>query len=143
VRADTRHGRVHTRGHVQATVRPPLMLKTTTLAHNSLPCCLQAGVNPLAGCLPTLATIPIFIGLYSSLTNAANEGLFDTQVGPEGALMGALMGGGRRLGWACWWGQGVRSGVTGDVPQFSWGPRREEATKPGCNETPQLAQEEG
>lgn len=32
------------------------------------------------GCLPTLATIPIFIGLYSSLTNAANEGLFDTQV---------------------------------------------------------------
>ena len=41
----------------------------------------QAGVNPLAGCLPTLATIPIFIGLYSSLTNAANEGLFDTEVG--------------------------------------------------------------
>eukprot|EP00195_Chlamydomonas_chlamydogama_P016226 CAMPEP_0202895674 /NCGR_PEP_ID=MMETSP1392-20130828/4834_1 /ASSEMBLY_ACC=CAM_ASM_000868 /TAXON_ID=225041 /ORGANISM="Chlamydomonas chlamydogama, Strain SAG 11-48b" /LENGTH=400 /DNA_ID=CAMNT_0049580775 /DNA_START=275 /DNA_END=1477 /DNA_ORIENTATION=+ len=39
----------------------------------------QAGVNPLAGCLPTLATIPIFIGLYNSLTNAANEGLFDTQ----------------------------------------------------------------
>jgi len=39
----------------------------------------QAGVNPLAGCLPTLATIPIFIGLYSSLTNAANAGLFDTQ----------------------------------------------------------------
>lgn len=24
----------------------------------------QAGVNPLAGCLPTLATIPVFIGLY-------------------------------------------------------------------------------
>jgi YidC/Oxa1 family membrane protein insertase len=23
-----------------------------------------AGVNPLAGCLPTLATIPVFIGLY-------------------------------------------------------------------------------
>lgn len=39
----------------------------------------EAGVNPLAGCLPTLATIPIFIGLYSSLTNAANDGLFDTQ----------------------------------------------------------------
>ncbi|GLC44867.1 hypothetical protein PLESTB_001681500 [Pleodorina starrii] len=39
----------------------------------------QAGVNPLAGCLPTLATIPIFIGLYSSLTNVANEGLLDTQ----------------------------------------------------------------
>jgi YidC/Oxa1 family membrane protein insertase len=24
----------------------------------------MAGVNPLAGCLPSLATIPIFIGLY-------------------------------------------------------------------------------
>ena len=23
-----------------------------------------AGVNPLAGCLPSLATIPVFIGLY-------------------------------------------------------------------------------
>lgn len=24
----------------------------------------EANVNPLAGCLPTLATIPVFIGLY-------------------------------------------------------------------------------
>jgi YidC/Oxa1 family membrane protein insertase len=24
----------------------------------------ESGVNPLAGCLPTLATIPVFIGLY-------------------------------------------------------------------------------
>lgn len=39
----------------------------------------KAGVNPLAGCLPTLATIPIFIGLYRSLTNVATEGLLDTQ----------------------------------------------------------------
>ncbi|KAL8146146.1 hypothetical protein AgCh_004034 [Apium graveolens] len=35
----------------------------------------QAGVNPLAGCLPTLATIPVFIGLYQALSNVANEGL--------------------------------------------------------------------
>ncbi|GAX80476.1 hypothetical protein CEUSTIGMA_g7915.t1 [Chlamydomonas eustigma] len=35
----------------------------------------EAGVNPLAGCLPTLATIPVFIGLYKALTNAADEGL--------------------------------------------------------------------
>lgn len=35
--------------------------------------------QPPPGCLPSLATIPIFIGLYRSLTNAANEGLFDTQ----------------------------------------------------------------
>jgi len=34
-------------------------------------------VNPLAGCLPSLATIPVFIGLYRSLSNIANEGLLD------------------------------------------------------------------
>lgn len=39
----------------------------------------QAGVNPLAGCLPSLASIPIFIGLYSSLSNLANEGGLDAQ----------------------------------------------------------------
>ncbi|KAK9104275.1 hypothetical protein Scep_021119 [Stephania cephalantha] len=33
-----------------------------------------AGVNPLAGCLPTLATIPVWIGLYRALSNVANEG---------------------------------------------------------------------
>ncbi|KAG0536557.1 hypothetical protein BDA96_03G074400 [Sorghum bicolor] len=36
----------------------------------------QAGVNPLAGCFPTLATIPVWIGLYQALSNVANEGLF-------------------------------------------------------------------
>ncbi|XP_044482421.1 inner membrane protein PPF-1, chloroplastic-like [Mangifera indica] len=35
----------------------------------------QAGVNPYAGCLPTLATIPVWIGLYQALSNVANEGL--------------------------------------------------------------------
>ncbi|TQE03262.1 hypothetical protein C1H46_011163 [Malus baccata] len=35
----------------------------------------QAGINPLAGCLPTLATIPVWIGLYQALSNVANEGL--------------------------------------------------------------------
>jgi len=35
----------------------------------------DAGVNPLAGCLPTLATLPVWIGLYRALTNVANEGL--------------------------------------------------------------------
>lgn len=35
----------------------------------------QAGLNPLAGCLPTLATIPVWIGLYRALSNVANEGL--------------------------------------------------------------------
>ncbi|KAG2298343.1 hypothetical protein Bca52824_034815 [Brassica carinata] len=36
----------------------------------------QAGVNPLAGCLPTLASIPVWIGLYQALSIVANEGLF-------------------------------------------------------------------
>ncbi|GAB2274342.1 Inner membrane protein PPF-1, chloroplastic [Dionaea muscipula] len=35
----------------------------------------EAGVNPLAGCFPTLATIPIWIGLYQALSNVANEGV--------------------------------------------------------------------
>ncbi|QDZ20076.1 membrane protein insertase [Chloropicon primus] len=34
-----------------------------------------ADVNPLAGCLPTFVSLPIYIGLYRSLTNAAEEGL--------------------------------------------------------------------
>ena len=38
----------------------------------------EAGVNPLAGCLPTLATIPVFIGLYRALTKAADDGLLES-----------------------------------------------------------------
>ncbi|KAJ9169422.1 hypothetical protein P3X46_017623 [Hevea brasiliensis] len=34
-----------------------------------------AGINPFAGCLPTLATIPVWIGLYRALSNVADEGL--------------------------------------------------------------------
>ncbi|XP_062212997.1 ALBINO3-like protein 1, chloroplastic [Phragmites australis] len=34
-----------------------------------------SGINPLAGCLPTLVTIPVWIGLYRALSNVANEGL--------------------------------------------------------------------
>ncbi|XP_066366139.1 ALBINO3-like protein 1, chloroplastic isoform X2 [Miscanthus floridulus] len=32
-----------------------------------------SGVNPVAGCLPTLVTIPVWIGLYRALSNVANE----------------------------------------------------------------------
>ena len=39
----------------------------------------KAGVNPLAGCLPSIATIPIFIGLYRSLSSVATEGSLDNQ----------------------------------------------------------------
>jgi YidC/Oxa1 family membrane protein insertase len=34
----------------------------------------KAKVNPLAGCLPALVTIPVFIGLYNSLSNVAASG---------------------------------------------------------------------
>ena len=36
-------------------------------------------INPLAGCLPSLASIPIFLGLYYSLTNVANGGALDQE----------------------------------------------------------------
>ena len=36
-------------------------------------------INPLAGCLPSLASVPIFLGLYYSLGNVANEGALDDQ----------------------------------------------------------------
>eukprot|EP01026_Neomeris_dumetosa_P036731 TRINITY_DN2968_c0_g1_i6.p1 TRINITY_DN2968_c0_g1~~TRINITY_DN2968_c0_g1_i6.p1 ORF type:complete len:406 (-),score=40.03 TRINITY_DN2968_c0_g1_i6:524-1741(-) len=39
----------------------------------------KANINPLAGCFPSLATIPIFLGLYRSLTNVASEGLLDKE----------------------------------------------------------------
>ena len=35
----------------------------------------EANFNPLAGCLPTFATLPVFIGLYRALSNAATEGV--------------------------------------------------------------------
>jgi YidC/Oxa1 family membrane protein insertase len=34
----------------------------------------QAKVNPLAGCAPSILSIPIFLGLYRSLSNIANSG---------------------------------------------------------------------
>jgi YidC/Oxa1 family membrane protein insertase len=45
-----------------------------------------SGVDPLAGCLPTLVTIPVWIGLYRALSNVANEGLLT-----EGFFFGYLL----------------------------------------------------
>ena len=36
-------------------------------------------INPLAGCLPSLASIPIFLGLYYSLGNVASGGKLDQE----------------------------------------------------------------
>jgi len=33
----------------------------------------DTGSNPLAGCLPPLLQIPVFIGLYRSILNLAND----------------------------------------------------------------------
>ncbi len=70
-----------------------------------------AGVNPLAGCLPTLATIPVFIGLYRALSNVADEGLLTegffwipSLAGPVAVNGGtgwlSLVDGAPPLGWA-------------------------------------------
>jgi len=37
----------------------------------------QANVNPLAGCIPSLVQIPVFIALYRSILNLATENLLD------------------------------------------------------------------
>ncbi len=37
----------------------------------------KAEVNPLAGCLPAIAQIPIFIALYRSLLNLATDNQLD------------------------------------------------------------------
>ena len=42
----------------------------------------KAGVDPAAGCLPTLLTLPIFWGLYRALTNVAASG--DSSVVDQG-----------------------------------------------------------
>lgn len=39
-----------------------------------------AGINPLAGCLPTLATIPVFIGLYRCVTLPDSSGVHACQL---------------------------------------------------------------
>ena len=47
-----------------------LQMETARLAQ-------EANFNPLAGCLPHLRHLPVFIGLYRALSNAAAEGLLD------------------------------------------------------------------
>lgn len=56
----------------------------------------KAGVNPLAGCLPSLATIPIFIGLYRCAARLVKIGA---------GAGGWLLSGGfccQRLRWLLW-----------------------------------------
>ena len=58
----------------------------------------EAEVNPLAGCLPSLVTLPVWIGLYKALSHAADDGLLvdgffwiptlsgPVSAGPDGGL---------------------------------------------------------
>ncbi|KAL4428994.1 hypothetical protein ABPG77_006033 [Micractinium sp. CCAP 211/92] len=65
-----------------------------------------AGVNPLAGCLPSLATIPVFIGLYRALSNVADEGLLSDGFFWIPSLAGpTTVNGG--LGWLFSWENGA------------------------------------
>ncbi|PSC67864.1 inner membrane PPF-chloroplastic isoform B [Micractinium conductrix] len=65
-----------------------------------------AGVNPLAGCLPSLATIPVFIGLYRALSNVADEGLLTEGFFWIPSLAGpTTVNGG--LGWLYSWENGA------------------------------------
>ncbi len=89
----------------------------------------DAGVNPLAGCLPTLATIPVFIGLYNALSNAAKAGLLTdgffwipSLSGPTTIVSGAAAAAVAGLGWCVQ--QGVGKGEFGcdDVGRRAWPP---------------------
>lgn len=51
----------------------------------------DAGVNPLAGCLPTLATLPVWIGLYRYI----NDRPSDASIGVSNAFTQEPMG------WSC------------------------------------------
>jgi len=73
----------------------------------------KLSVNPLAGCLPSLAQIPVFLGVYYSVTSIAKARLFDegflwipSLIGPisdrrEGIswLTEGWINGAPRLGW--------------------------------------------
>jgi YidC/Oxa1 family membrane protein insertase len=69
-------------------------------------------VNPLAGCLPTFAQIPVFIGLYRSVLALANENILDEPFLWLPSLEGPIYGADPTKG-ASWlfdnWANGVPS----------------------------------
>ncbi len=70
----------------------------------------DAEVNPLAGCLPALAQIPIFIALYRSLINLANNADFNEPFLWLPSLAGPLYGQQRGMDWlTANWADGVPS----------------------------------
>eukprot|EP00966_Prymnesium_polylepis_P165189 3819138-Prymnesium_polylepis.1 len=61
---------------LRAKRRQPLRDRVQLLTSGGAPApCVRAQVNPLAGCLPAFAQIPIFIGFYRALLALAKEDL--------------------------------------------------------------------
>ena len=92
----------------------------------------SAGVNPLAGwrshdasvsmlrahlgCLPTLATIPVFIGLYRALLNAADEGILNDGFFVIPSLAGPTTSSARQAGMGLSWLLPFKDGA----PPIGW-----------------------
>jgi YidC/Oxa1 family membrane protein insertase len=72
----------------------------------------ETEVNPLAGCLPALVQIPVFIALYRSFLNLASKGVIDEPFlwfpNLEGPTFGA-----RSTDW-------ITAGWQGQVPSLGW-----------------------
>jgi len=69
-------------------------------------------VNPLAGCLPAIAQIPIFIGLYRSLLNLAKEDKLEESFLFLPSLEGPVADYQEGIGWLTEWVDGA--------PKFGW-----------------------
>jgi len=70
-------------------------------------------VNPLAGCLPTLSQIPIFIALYRSILSLVQQNLLDEKFLWLPSLAGPQYGTGRGVGW-------LTDGWVNDIPALGW-----------------------
>ena len=69
-------------------------------------------VNPLAGCLPAVAQIPLFIGLYRSLLNLANDNVLSESFLWLPSLEGPVRSYTEGIGWLTEWVDGA--------PQLGW-----------------------
>lgn len=72
----------------------------------------EAEVNPLAGCLPALFQIPVFIALYRSFLNLASKGVIDEPFLWFPNLQGPTFGA-RSTDW-------ITAGWQSNVPSLGW-----------------------
>jgi len=69
-------------------------------------------VNPLAGCIPAIAQIPLFIGLYRSLLNLANDNVLSESFLFLPSLEGPVRSYTEGIGWLTEWESGA--------PRLGW-----------------------